>query len=319
MSQPFKIAGLALLAVACSPQVAWAEWPSDKPIELIVTHAAGGGTDLMHRTMEPFMEKALGAEIAVFNRPGASGEIAYTALTQADPDGYTISAVNTPSFLTMRLDRELTYKPEDICPIARIVEDPSIILVQADSEFQNLTDLVEHAKANPGQVSIGTTGVGSDEHLTLIQLEKDASIDLTPIPFAGSSEARTARLGGHVTAIGYNIGEFVGIDSAGLRPLAQLSDERSTLGPDLPTAKEQGFNLVMSSERGLGTRCEVPEAIRTRMGEAVEQVLNDPAFQEQAKKLALPIAYLSREEWEQQMPVRLERFKAIWDLVEKSP
>ncbi|MBA3519784.1 MAG: tripartite tricarboxylate transporter substrate binding protein [Rhizobiales bacterium] len=317
MSQPFKIASLALLAIAGAPQAALAEWPNDQPIELIVAYNPGGGTDVMFRTMERFLEEALGAEIAILNKPGAGGEIAYTALTQAEPDGYTISSLNTPSFLTTRLDRELTYNPADICPVARMVEDPSALMVQADSEFQNLTDLVEHAKQNPGAVSVGTTGVGSDEHLTLIQLEQQGGIDLTAIPFGGSAETRTALLGGHVTSIGINIGEYLGNDSTGVRLVAQLSDERSALMPDLPTAKEQGFDLVMSSERGVGVRCDVPEAIRTRLAEAVKQVLDNPEFQAQAEKLKLPIAYLTSEEWTQQMPVRLDRFKAIWDLVEK--
>lgn len=195
----------AMLSVAGA---AWADWPTDRPIEMIVAFAPGGGTDIMLRTLAPFVEAELGTQIPVMNRPGASGEIAYTALSQAKPDGYTISSLNTPGFLTMQVDRNLRFDPAAICPLARIVEDPGTFIVQAGSDYQTLADLVAYAKERPGAVSVGTTGLGTDEHLAMLQLEQAAGIDLTAVPFAGANEARTALLGGHVNVIGINVGEY---------------------------------------------------------------------------------------------------------------
>ena len=298
---------------------AWAEWPTDRPIEMIVAFAPGGGTDIMLRTLAPFIEAELGTQVPVLNRPGASGEIAYTALSQAKPDGYTISSLNTPGFLTMQVDRKLRFDPAAICPLARIVEDPGTFIVQSGAPYQTLADLVAFAKDNPGKVSVGTTGVGTDEHLAMLQLEKAAGIDLTAVPFGGANEAKTALLGGHVNVIGLNVAEYTTSDQNALRALAQFAEQRSTLAPDLPTAKEQGFDVMMSSERGVAARCDVPEADRARLAQAIEAALAKPEFQEKAKQQQLPLSYLSGADWTAQMPARLERFREILALVKENP
>lgn len=296
--------------------VALADWPADQPMELIVAFAPGGGTDIMLRTLAPYIEADLGTTIAVLNRPGASGEIAYTALAQADADGYTVSSLNTPGFLTMRIGRELRFDPAALCPIARIVEDPGTFVVQEGAEFASLADLVAYAKANPGAVSIATTGVGTDEHMALLQLEQAAGIDLTPVPFGGANEAKTALLGGHVSAIGLNVGEYASTEPGTLRALAQFAEARSVLAPDLPTAKEQGFDVIMSSERGMAARCDVPEDVRAKLSAAVEKAMTNPEFLEKAKQQSLPLAYQSGADWTAAMPARLARFEEIFKLIE---
>lgn len=315
MNTKFALPLAALLSVGTAT-AALAEWPADRPIEMIVAFAPGGGTDIMLRTLAPYLEKNLGAQIPVLNRPGASGEIAYTALAQAKPDGYTISSLNTPGFLTMRIDRELRFDPAKICPIARIVEDPGMFVVQDASEYNSLADLVAFAKENPGAVSIGTTGVGTDEHLAMLQLEEAAGIDLTAVPFGGANEAKTALLGGHVTAIGLNVGEFASTEPGQIKGLAQFSTERSNLLPDTPTAAEQGFDVIMSSERGLAAPCDVPEDLRVKLSEAVDKALADPEFQEKAKAQGLALSYQSGADWSAAMPERLARFEEIFALIE---
>ena len=307
---------LAAAVSAITTGAALADWPADRPIEMIVAFAPGGGTDIMLRVLAPFLEADLGATIAVMNKPGASGEIAYSGLSQADADGYTISSLNTPGFLTMQLQRELKYDPAALCPIARIVEDPGTFVVQAGSDIKTLEDLVAKAKEAPGAVSVATTGVGTDEHMALLQLEKAAGIDLTAVPFEGANEAKTALLGGHVQVIGLNVGEAMSSDPSSFHVLAQFAEKRSTLAPDLPTATEQGFDVIMSSERGLAARCDVPEEIRAQLSESVEKALANPEFLEAAKQQDLPLSYLSGADWTAEMPVRLARFEEIFKLVE---
>ncbi|WEJ11527.1 tripartite tricarboxylate transporter substrate binding protein [Sinorhizobium prairiense] len=297
--------------------MAHAEWPADRPIEFIVAFAPGGGTDVMNRTLAPYLEEELGAKITVLNRPGASGEIAYTALTEARPDGYTVSSLNTPGYLTMQMDRKVRFDPAKLCLVARIVEDPGSFIVQANSEFNSLKDLVAYAKANPGAVTVGTTGLGTDEHLAMLQLEKSAGIDLTAVTFNGANEARTALLGGHVMTIGINVGEFVSSDSSAFKNLGQFAEERSVIAPDLQTAKEQGFEVLMSSERGIAMGCEVPEEIRMKFSDAVKKALDNPEFQAKAKQQSLALSYLSAEQWNKELPVRGERLGAIWKLAKE--
>ncbi|MQW87026.1 tripartite tricarboxylate transporter substrate binding protein [Sinorhizobium saheli] len=297
--------------------VAHADWPGDRPIELIVAFAPGGGTDVMNRTLAPFIEKELGAKITILNRPGASGEIAYTAMTEANPDGYTASSLNTPGYLTMQMDRKVRFDPKKLCLVARIVEDPGSFIVQANSEFNSLKDLVAYAKANPGAVTVGTTGLGTDEHLAMLQLEKSAGVDFTAVTFNGANEARTALLGGHVMAIGINVGEFVGSDHSAFKNLGQFAEKRAVIAPDLPTAKEQGYEVLISSERGIAMGCDVPENIRTKFSDAVRKALDNPEFQGKAKQQSLALSYLSSEDWNREMPVRAERLGAIWKLAKE--
>lgn len=306
--------GIALL----SSTAALADWPTDRPIDLIVAFAPGGGTDIMLRALAPFIEAELDTQIPVMNRPGAAGEITYTALSQAKPDGYTISSLNTPGFLTMQIDKKLRFEPAAICPIARIVEDPGTFIVQAGSEFKSLADVVAYAKEHPGAVSVGTTGMGTDEHLAMLQLEKATGVKLTAVPFGGANEAKTALLGGHVTMIGLNVGEYASADHDSFRALAQFADQRSVLAADLPTAREQGIDVLMSSERGIAARCDVPEEIRARLSAAVDAALANPKFQEMAKAQSLPLAYESGADWTADMPRRLARYREIFALLKAS-
>jgi tripartite-type tricarboxylate transporter receptor subunit TctC len=177
--------------------------------------------------------------------------------------------------------------------------------------------LVAYAKANPGKVSVGTTGLGTDEHLAVLQLEKSAGIDLTPVTFNGANEARTALLGGHIMAMGINVGEFQGSEKSAFKALGQFADQRAVIAPDLPTAKEQGFDVLISSERGIAMGCEVPEAIRTKYSAAVKKALDNPEFQEKAKQQSLALSYRSAEDWNKELPARAERLGEVWKLAKE--
>ena len=292
---------------------ALADWPNDRPIQMIVAFAPGGSTDVMARAIEPLLEKELGADIVIENRPGASGEIAYTALSKAKPDGYTFSYINTPGFLSMQVQRKLGYDPKSIKPIARIVDDPAAVVVAESSPFKTLKDFVDAAKAAPGTVSFGSSGVGTDDHLAIIILGSATGTQFTHIPFNGAGETRTAILGSQVSGGGLNISEFGGSDTTGLRMIASFGAERSPQLPDIPTAREQGYDVEMTSERGIAAPRDLPDDITQKFSQAVKRVIEGPEFQEQAKKLSLPLAYLSGSDWEKQMPARLERFQNIWD------
>jgi tripartite-type tricarboxylate transporter receptor subunit TctC len=308
-----RTAALAASALLATIGSAHAEWPKDRPIQMIVAFAPGGSTDVMARAMQPYLEKELGADIVIENRPGASGEIAYTALAKAKPDGYTFSYINTPGFLSMQVQRKLGYDPKTIKPIARIVDDPAAIVVPAASEIKTIAEFVAAAKAKPGAVSFGSSGIGTDDHLAIIILGSETGTTITHIPFNGAGETRTAILGSQVTGGGLNVSEFGGNDTSGLRMINTFGKERSPQLPDVPTAIESGFNVEMTSERGIAAPREVPADIADRFAAAVKATLDNPDFQKQAKQMALPLAYLSGADWEKEMPNRLARFQKIWD------
>jgi len=302
----------SFLALSLSSFSAQAAWPEDRPIEFLVAYAPGGSTDVMARAMQPYLEKRLGAKIVIVNRPGAAGEIAYTMLSKAKPDGYTFAFINTPGFLSTRVQRKVGYDPAKIRPVARIVDDPTVLAVPKDSSYQTLADFTAAAKAAPGKFSVGTSGVGTDDHLMMVELQQLTDIKLTHVPFSGASESRTALMGGHISAAGQNISEMNADDD--FRVLAQFSAERMPQQPNLPTAREQGVDLVMTSERGIAAPSGVPEAIEQRMAQAVKEVIEDPAFVKQAGDLSLPLAYLSGEDWAAQMPAQLAGYQKLWSV-----
>ena len=155
--------GLIAAALA-TPAIARAQgsgWRPDRQITMIVAFAAGGGTDTAARTIARFMEKDLGQPVVVLNRPGAGGEIGFTELARARPDGYTIGFINTPTIVTIPIERRARFKLDDFALIANIVDDPGGLWVLADSPVRDFAGLLAAARERPGTLGYGTTGIGS--------------------------------------------------------------------------------------------------------------------------------------------------------------
>src|SRR5687767_7366309 len=149
---------LMLLFAAMLPCTSHAAYP-EKPINLIVAYSPGGGTDLIARAIQPFLEKYIGggARIVVVHRPGAGGEIGFAAIANAAPDGYTIGFVNTPPLITVPIERTAQFGgPQRFELLGNVIDDPCNFSVHADSEIRNLKDLAAYAKANPGKVTVGS-------------------------------------------------------------------------------------------------------------------------------------------------------------------
>lgn len=309
-------AGLAALA---APALAQPAWPAGRPIEVIVGFAPGGGTDVMVRALAQFLTGELpGANFVVVNRPGAGGETAYVALQGARPDGYTFGTINTPGFISLGVQRRIRYDRAQIRLIARIVDDPTAFVVHRDSSYRSLRDLVAAAKREPGKISFGSSGVGTDDHLGLTLFEAASGTEFIHVPFAGSGPTRNAILGRQIDVAGINLGEIgmLGQENPLLRPLAGMGERRWDLMPDVPTFREEGYDVVMTSERGLGAPRGVPDEIARRLEEAIAKVIATPAWAEKVRQLELAMDFLPGAEWEARMPAQLARFQQIW---EKTP
>jgi tripartite-type tricarboxylate transporter receptor subunit TctC len=306
-------AGLAGLA---APAVAQAPWPAARPIEVIVGFAPGGGTDVMVRAMAQFLSAELpGANFVVSNRPGAGGETAYVALQGARPDGYTLGTINTPGYLSLGVQRRVRYDRAQIRLIARLVDDPSAFVVHRDSPYRTLKDLVEAAKRRPGTISVGSSGIGTDDHLGLTLFEAASGTEFIHAPFAGAGPVRNAVLGRQIDVAGINLGEIgmLGQETPLLRAIAGMGEQRWSLMPDVPTFREEGFDVLMSSERGIGAPRGIPDEIAQRLEEAIAKVIATPEWAEKVRQLELAMAFLRGAEWEAQMPAQLARYQRIWE------
>jgi tripartite-type tricarboxylate transporter receptor subunit TctC len=303
--------GLALAAAA----PAWAVYP-ERPINLIVSYGPGGGTDLVARMMGPFLQKYLGgdARIVVLNRPGAGGAIGFAELANAAPDGYTIGFLNTPNVLTAPMERQTTFTWRSFDLLGNLVDDPGAFTVRKGSDITTLADLAKYAKANPGKVTVGTTGTGSDDHIAMLQFQRATGTTLTHVPYKGAGEVRGAMDSGQIVVGAMNVGEALQYIKGGsaLVFLGQMSKTRSALAPDVPTFAEQGYKLEQASLRGLAAPKGLPADIREKLVEAVRKTAQDPAFQQKAAELYAPLRYLGPAEYSAELQATEAEYRALW-------
>lgn len=299
-----SLAALALALVATSNT--WAAWPEDKPIEVVVGFAPGGGTDLMARKLLPFVQKRLaaGAQFVVVNKPGASGEIANSYVAKAKPDGYTLAIVNVPGFLFVPLSKKAQYQSEDFQLIARVVDDPTVLVTRADGKINSLQTVIGVAKQTPGALSAGHNGDGTNGDLALQLLKTAAGIDLTLVPYKGTGLQKTDLLGGHITLGTMSAGEIPELHKGGsgnLRAVVQFTSKRSAALPQVPTATELGVNALMSSERGFAAPKGVSADVMKKLEQAIAESLKDPEFLANATADAPVIAYLPGAQWQKSL------------------
>ncbi len=299
--------GVIAAALLAAPAVARAQaaWPGDKPIQLIVPFPPGGGTDINIRAMVPFFEKHLsGARFVVVNRPGAGAEIGYTAAATAAADGYTIGTVITPSLQTNTIERTPRYSLRDFAFLGTVVEDPGGFFVAPNSPWRTVADLVQAAKAAPGTIAVATAGIGSDDHLLMIEFENAAGVRLNHVPFAGQAPGVTALIGGHVQVASMNMGESVGMMREGrVRALAAAGPARFPMTPDVPTFAEAGFPIDTGVVRSLVVPVATPAPILQRLQAMLAETMRDPAWIAEAQRLFIPLQYRSPE----------DTYRIVWD------
>lgn len=305
------LAGIAAGTMALAAVPAAAQWP-ERPVELIVGFAAGGGTDITARTLAVFLEKELGVSVVVVNKPGASGALGLSLVARAKPDGYTLGMTNMPGLLTLPIERNAGFTGADFTYLATLVRDPSAFSVKSDSPYQSLKQLIDAARAKPGLVSYGSTGVGTDDHLALVMFEAATGTDLNHVPFNGAGPLRNSVLGGHTDVGGMNLGEAMPYSGSKLRILAQASEKRSPLAPDVPTFKEQGVDLVFASERGVIAPKGLPPEVEQKLAKALERIANNPEFQKTMLQQFTEMDYLPGDKWQARLQAADTQFRAMW-------
>jgi tripartite-type tricarboxylate transporter receptor subunit TctC len=307
------LAAAAMLGLAAAP--AHAAYP-EQPINMIVAYAPGGGTDIIARVLARYLEKYLGndAKVVVINRPGAGGAIGFAGLASAPADGYTIGFINTPNVLTIPIERKSSFTWQSFDLLGNVIDDPGNFSVHADSPIKSLSDLAAYAKANPGAASVGTTGLGSDDHLAMLLFERAAGVKMNHIPFKGAAEVHASIASKQIVVAAMNVGEALQYAKGGtpLRNLGQMSVARTTLAPNLPTFKEQGYDIVLASLRGVAAPKGLPPAIRDSLVKAIERSVNDPQFQAQAASYFAPMRYLPPARYEAELQSAEVQFRQLW-------
>jgi tripartite-type tricarboxylate transporter receptor subunit TctC len=293
-----------------------------KSIDLVVAFSSGGAVDTAARLIQPILEKELGTNVEVINKPGAGGQIGYTQLTSAKPDGYTIGATGSPSVVVSPLDpaRGAKYTRDSFQPLGRQVIDPAVIAVQPDSPYQTLKDLLDAAKANPKSMTASTTGLQTGEHFALAQIQEATEAEFAPVHFSeGASQATTAFLGKHVDILVANVSDVTDLTKQGkARVLGVMTSERSPSLPDVPTFKESGYDVEAGTARGYSAPAGLPEGVAKKLEAAIQKAIEDPTVKEKMNALGLQTSYLSGEDYKQFWAGQEEDFKKVLPLVQKT-
>jgi tripartite-type tricarboxylate transporter receptor subunit TctC len=267
-----------LLAASLPP---WAQWQPSRPVKLVVPFAPGGQPDVVARALAEPLGKALGQPVIVENRPGAGGNIAAEAVARAPADGHTLlMGTNGPLAVSPALYRALPYDPlRDFAPVTLVGTSPNLIAVNAASGIATLKDLVDRARARPGELNFSSVGKGSVSQLSMELLNSMAGTRMVHIPYNGGAPAVTALLSGDVQALSLNPTALIAhVDAGKLRVLAQTSAKRSPRIGNIPTVAESGY-AGFEAEVWMAVMAPAntpPEAIR-RLNAELVRIIRGPA------------------------------------------
>jgi tripartite-type tricarboxylate transporter receptor subunit TctC len=240
MGSWFRIVAAAVaMSAAGVGAAAQSPFPS-KPVHIFVPYAAGGGVDILARTLGDVVSRQWGQTVVVENRPGAGGVVASQALVAAPPDGYTLIVVASGHATNPFLYPKIPYDTfKDFTPISLLASSPNILLVRTDSPFKTLGDMIAQARSKPGSLSFGHAGTGTSTHLAGELLKNLAKIDLNAIPYKGGAPSINDLLGGQIPMSFNNGPESVGQLEAGtLRALAVTTASRASFLPNVPSMAE---------------------------------------------------------------------------------
>ncbi len=270
-----------------------------KPVTIIVTYGAGGGTDVIFRAAGSVIYQYWGQPLIIINKPGAGGTVGTSFASKAKPDGYTLLAALQGPLIINPLQIKVDYSIEDFEPLVQLVSAPQLMVANINSPWKNAKEMIEYARANPGKVKLGTTGFGNLPHLMTLRLQQLAKVKFIIIPFKGNAPARKEVLGGHIDGLISVMQDASYVKAGSLKGLAVLAKERFS-GLDVATFPEQGYpDMVADVWWGVAVLKGTPEPIKAKILETFEKVAKDKSFKSMMRKMEMPIVYLSPREFKE--------------------
>ncbi len=270
------------------------------------------------RLLAPFLEKELSATVEVVNKPGAGSQIGVTELSRAKPDGYTIGFTHLPATIAVYLDpeRQAAFTRASLQPIAMYVVDPNAIAVKGDSPYRSLKDLVDAAKATPGKVTVGDSGILSDGHITTLLLQQLTGSRFAVVHGAGGAKGIADLLGGHTLAQNVNLsGSNIALAKSGeIRLLGIFDNEASPNYPGVTTAASQGYAISVATSRAISAPAGTPKEVVTTLSNAIKRAMAAPEFTAKAAASGLSLRYLDPGQLETYWTDLEVRVKPLIDL-----
>lgn len=274
-----RLAAVALGA-ACLAASASEPFPN-KEIRLVVPWNAGGSNDIAARQLSTLLAED-GIKLIVENVPGATGSIGMTKVANAEPDGYTVG-MGTSSTLALIAQGLTPLKNEQFAPIARVTQDPLVLLVPVGAPYTNLEQFLDHVKKNPGKVSIGTPGNNNLNHIFAVMAGRAAGADIIAVPYTGGSKVITDLSGKQIQAAVLKPSESKAQIDAGLvKPIALFANERLKNLPDVPTFKEKGHDVFpygpLVQMAYIVAPANTPAPVREKLTQIFRKAIQNPKF-----------------------------------------
>ncbi len=283
------LALLGLLVLAANAQEP--PFPQRGPIEITVLFPAGSSADVTARMLADGMSKQLGQRVLVVNRPGAGGAIGYKYVAAQKPDGYAL-VWNSNSISTTFHSGQLPFDYRAFDAVARVLVESVVVAVRADSPFRTLNDFISEARRKPKAISVGHSGIGSHTHISLAALVHAAGIEVNDVPF-GAAQVVPSLLGGHVDAVVQLPAALSApVRQGQVRLLAVLIPERDPALADVPTAREQGFDVSVEAWRGIAVPHGTPRPIIAALETSIKKTIESNEFVKASENLGVRPAFL---------------------------
>jgi tripartite-type tricarboxylate transporter receptor subunit TctC len=288
MRRLFLALSIVLAALVFHPAGARAESYPNKPIKLMVPFAAGGAVDVLARLLSGKLGERIGQTVVIENRPGAGGTLATDAVAKAAPDGYTILHNTNGHAIGPALHRRLPYAPSDFTPVTQLVASMLVLVASPKTEIKSMQEFLALAKAKPGALNYGSSGIGNPLYLTMEMIKGATGIDVQAVPFRGDAQIHAALLAGEVqVAVVPAATARPLIEEGRLRALAVTGARRSPVMPDVPTIAEAGVKGVDSSGwHGWFVPAKTPADIVERIQRETVKVLHLPEVQARLKAMS---------------------------------
>jgi tripartite-type tricarboxylate transporter receptor subunit TctC len=293
------LAGMLGMGASSASSVTKTEEPAypQRPITLIVPWPAGGSTDISMRILAEQASKRLKQPLVVENRPGAGGTMAMPLLQMARPDGYTIAQLPQPVFHVAHTQKVLWDPIRDTTPILQISGYTFGIIVPTASPFRSVADILRWARAHPGELTVGSNGMGTTPHTAMAELMDQQGITYVHVPYKGTVEQVFAVASGQLM-VGVNSTGFAPYVASGkLRLLATFGESRSKRWPDVPTMKELGLGVVALSPYGIVGPRGLPSAVVQTLHDAFKAAMQDPSHRDEIAKYDQELLYLGPQDY----------------------
>ena len=295
--------GAAMLAFFVAPvfaQTAQTDYPN-KPIRLVVGYAPGGGTDLASRYVANALSELWGSTVLVDNRPGAAGSVGTEIVVRAAPDGYTIMLCNIGTHAITPARVKLPYDHiRDFSFLSLIGSTPNVFLANPAQPFKNVGDVITYAKANPGKLSFGSSGVGASPHLSIELFKTMAGINLVHVPYKGAAPALADVIGGQIPLSVGNLpgGPLTAIKSGRLRGIGVTTATRSPRAPEVPTFAEGGVpGYDVASWYGICAPAGLPKAVHAKLNAGLVKILTSPDLRLRMEEQGIDVKASTPEEF----------------------